>query len=473
MNVAFCSSEIAPFAKTGGMADVCYSLPVALEKLGVRLTLFMPEYRQVREVSLPIERMDSQLSRSVIGKNIEVYFIRNDAFFKRDSLYGDAYGDYGDNLPRFHYFCSRSLDVMKAMNHQADVIHCHDWQTSLIPAYIRYQLREDPFWARKKTVLTIHNLAYQGVFPPDQFGRLGFDKELFHHDLFEFYGQVNLLKVGILTSDRLTTVSPQYAREIRTPQYGCSLDGVLNSRREDLSGILNGIDVATWNPGTDPLIPQSYSAKTIDRKKMNKAALQAQSGLAARDNVPLFGFVGRLSHQKGIDLLIQSMYKIEKMDVQLVILGAGEKRYEDLLVNLAGRYPDKIAFYGTFDEKLAHQIYAGSDLFLMPSLYEPCGLSQMISLRYGTIPVVFRTGGLADTICSYKEGGNGFVFTRYDREAFIRIFQEAVQVYHDTEVFAELVRKAFTHDFSWESSAKKYLEVYEQLRAGGTRGRTS
>jgi len=308
-------------------------------------------------------------------------------------------------------------------------------------------------------------MAFQGLFPKGEYPKLNLDSNLFGIDGFEFYGRVNLLKAGILFGDKVTTVSPQYAKEIQTKEYGCGLDGVLRERHKSIAGILNGLDYDFWNPETDTYVEKTFSAKNPQDKYVNKAKLQQKCHLKIKADIPVFGFVARLSAQKGVDLLVEAMEEIFKLDVQLVILGQGDGKYHKILKDMAKKHHEKISVYSVYDEFLAHLIYAGSDLFLMPSHYEPCGLSQMISLRYGTIPVVFKTGGLADTIIPFDSPdgkGNGFVFTHYDKKSFLKTIQQALKAYHEQKAFQRLIARALQYNFSWDEAAKKYKQLYEQ-----------
>ena len=465
MKIAFCSSEVAPFAKTGGLADVCGTLPLALEQLGQQIVIMMPFYGGIDGKKHGIKRIDDSLATATIGKDIQVYFVDHPSYFQRDGLYGNEQGDFPDNLERFQYFCWQALRVFKQLKKKVDIVHCHDWQTALIPAYLKFSLKGDEFYKEMKTAFTIHNLAYQGIFPKKGFPKLKLDQKLFAPDGFEFYDQINLLKGGILYSDRVTTVSKQYAREIQAPKLGCGLDGVLRSRKDSITGILNGIDYEEWDPRKDSWIEKTYSPENLDGKYVNKNHLQELFGLPREENIPLFGFVGRLSSQKGLDLVAQAMEEIGRMDVQLVFLGVGEEKYHRILKDMVARYPQKVAVHLKYDERLAHRVYAGSDLFLMPSVYEPCGLSQMISLRYGTIPLVFKTGGLADTVASFDAAdgrGNGFVFFKYDKGSFIQAVKLAIKTYKDKKTFSNLVKRAFECRFSWTDSAQEYITLYEQ-----------
>ena len=465
MKVAFCSSEVVPFAKTGGMADVCGALPLALEQLGQQIIIILPFYRGIDSKKYGIKKINEHCSTTKIGKSVQVYFIDHPVYFERDGLYGDNKGDFSDNLERFQYFCWQALKILKQVDSKVDIVHCHDWQTALIPAYLTFPLKGDGFYQEMKTVFTVHNLAYQGIFPKTEFPKLKLDRKLFEREGFEFYDQINLLKGGIIYSDRVTTVSKQYAREIQTQKLWCGLDGVLRSRKDLVVGILNGIDYEVWDPQNDPWIEKNFSWEDIEGKYINKNYLQEYFKFPNQKEAPLFGFVGRLSYQKGLDLVCEAIDEIGRMDLQLVFLGVGEKKYHKLIKDMASRYSQKIAVHLKYDERMAHMVYAGSDLFLMPSVYEPCGLSQMISLRYGTIPLVFKTGGLADTITSFDSAdgqGNGFVFTKYDKESFVDAVKAAVKAYKDKKIFSKLVQRAFQFRFSWKDSAKQYIALYEQ-----------
>ncbi|MCK5259789.1 MAG: glycogen synthase GlgA [Candidatus Omnitrophica bacterium] len=466
MKVVFCSSEVFPFAKSGGLGDVCGSLPLALSKIGIEVAIVMPGYGCVGKSGYPMEQVTETVSRTKLGDNIQVHFIEHEDYFGRDGLYGYASGDYPDNIDRFGFYCDQVLRLLKQIDFQPDVIHCHDWQTALIPVYIKEKYGEDAFYARTKTIMTIHNLAFQGVFPRVQYPKLDVEGS-FAAQSFEFYDQINLLKAGIIYSDKVTTVSPQYAKEIQTKQFGCGLEGILGARYDGVTGILNGLDHDIWNPRTDDIIAAQYSADDFDDAKLtNKMQLQKELYLDVRDDVPLLGFVGRLSHQKGLDLIIATLEDLVKMDVQMVFLGLGNGHYQEKLKQMAALYSDNIAVCFDFNEPLSHQIYAGSDLFLMPSQFEPCGLSQMISLYYGTIPVVFKTGGLADTVKPFgplNKDGNGFVFTDHSNAAYLKVIQKAIKVFRNEKEFHRLRSNAFRCDFSWEKSACVYQEIYHNV----------
>ena len=443
---------------------MCGSLPLALEKIGVNVAVVLPGYRCVGRAGYPIAQLEDGVTRAILGDNIHVYFIDRQEYFDREGLYGDPSGDYKDNLERFGYFCAQTLTLLKQAAFRPDIIHCHDWQTALVPVYLEETRTADPFFERTKSVLTIHNLAFQGIFPREEYAKLKLDEQLISTRGFEFHGRINLLKAGIQCSDRLTTVSPTYAREIQTKQYGCGLEEVLR-KRHDVTGILNGIDRAQWDPDNDGHIARKYNRHDyIAAKARNKVQLQKLLSLEAREDVTLFGFVGRLTQQKGMALILESVHELLKMPAQFVFLGIGEERFTKELEEVTRRYPEKFAARLEFNEPLSREIYAGSDCFLMPSEFEPCGLSQMISLRYGTVPLVYKTGGLADSVKHYgalHHDGNGFVFTHYDKKSFLDAVKKALAAYAHRETWRRLCQNAFASDFSWERSARKYLELYQ------------
>lgn len=464
MRVVFCASEATPYAKTGGLADVCGSLPIALKKENVHVSIIMPFYACVREAAGGIKKLTQDVFFAE-HDGVDAYFIKNDEYFARKELYGDVTGDYHDNLQRFSFFNKSILKFFKDIQLKPDIFHCHDWQTSLVPVYLKTFYKIDSFYQQTKTILSIHNLAYQGVFSSDQFSLLGLPLELNHPSAMEFHGKLNFLKSGIIFSDEISTVSPTYAREITQKETGCGLEGVMHQRPYPAVGILNGIDYQIWNPKTDKLIQAQYQPDRIQGKLINKENLQEQFHLEKRAHAPIFGFVGRLSHQKGIDLLAQAMDHIAHLDAQWVFLGVGEERYHKLLESIQAKYSDRVGVRFDFDEKMAHQIYAGSDFFLMPSVYEPCGLSQMISFRYGTIPVVYNTGGLADTVSDFNprnQKGDGIVFDCYQPEAFVKAFERAITLYKKKNIFHQLVFHIMHYDFSWETPAKEYKKFYQR-----------
>lgn len=461
MKIVFCSSEVFPFAKTGGLADVAGALPLSLEELGEEIIIVMPKYKAIQDSKFNIKSLKQDISYSNIGKNIIAYFIENDRLFNRDGLYADKTGDFKDNLDRFSYYNRRVLELLKEINFQPDIIHCHDWQTSLIPVYLKTVYSKHSFYKNIKTILTIHNIGYQGLFPKAEFPKLGLDWSLFNTEGLEFYNQVNLLKAGIAFSDAINTVSPTYSKEIQTKEFGFGLEGILSKRKDSIHGILNGLDYSVWDPAKDKFIFKIYSPKKLKDKKKNKQGLQKICKLPQKD-LPLIGMVSRLAGQKGLDILTEATDEICNLESQLVILGTGDLKYHLILEEIAKRYPKVCSIHLKFDESLAHKIYAGSDIFLMPSKYEPCGLGQMISFKYGTIPLVFKTGGLADTVSN----DNGFIFDVYEKGELIRTIEEAILTYRDKDKWAAIMNKAVSYNFSWEESAKKYIELYNKLMTG-------
>ncbi len=455
MRVLFCSSEVVPFAKTGGLADVSGALPVALEKQGCQIKVALPKYRSVK----------NQGKIAKMGEAIDVYLVENDKYFDREGLYGTSEGDYSDNLERFAFFCKQILLLLKETNFCPEIIHCNDWQTALIPVYLKTIFKDDSFFSRAKTIFTIHNLAYQGAFSKDKFVQTGLDWQLFNIHGLEFYGKVNLLKGGLLFSRFITSVSPTYAQQIQSREFGCGLDGVLRERKRDLLGIINGLDYRIWNPASDDQIFQRYGAKNLDDKYVNKVKLQQELDLPVDRDIPVLGIVSRLSEQKGIELIISALDEMAKLDLQFILLGTGEAEYHHLLEKTKQRGYKNISISLRFDPVLAHKIYAGSDMFLMPSYYEPCGLGQMISLKFGTIPIVRKTGGLADTIADYnprRQTGNGFVFEKYRSDQMLKAIKRAIALFKNREKWYKLMLRAMDYDFSWDTSAKKYIELYKR-----------
>jgi len=401
-----------------------------------------------------------------LGQAIPVYFLAQDDYYDRPALYGTSEGDYWDNCERFVFFCRGALAILPLLDWAPQVIHAHDWQTGLIPVYLETLYRDDPFYRDIATVFTVHNLAYQGQFWHYDLPMTGLGWDLFTPAGIEFYGKLNFLKGGLLFADRLTTVSPTYAKEIQTPELGEGLDGVLRERSADLVGILNGVDGAEWNPDTDPELPKRYRAADRTGKQDCKAALRAELGLAdPGPSAPLWAVVSRLAHQKGIDLVTAAVPAIVAGGGQLAVLGEGDEPYERELVELARRHPGTVAVKIGFDAGLAHRIYAGADLFLMPSRYEPCGLGQLIALRYGTVPVVRRTGGLQDTIHEWDRAtgtGTGFLIDRHSEDACRAAVSRALAAYAEGSAWRRLVDQAMAQDFSWEASAEAYVTCYRK-----------
>ncbi len=480
MNILLVASEVAPFAKTGGLADVAGALPQALARLGHDVRIFMPYYHRISEKPFATERLKltvevemAGIKRSVglcqgrLGE-IPVYFLDYPEFFQRQGLYGTAAGDYPDNAQRFGFFCRAVLEALPQLDFRPDVLHLNDWQTGLIPVLLRSERAADPFYARTGTVMTIHNLGYQGLFPAETLSELGLDPSLFHMEGLEYHGQLSFLKGGLFFSDLITTVSPSYCREIQTPKFGHGFDGILRKRRRELVGILNGIDCQQWNPAQDEALHSPYSAAEPAGKAQNKLALQQQLGLARDSHLPILAMVTRLATQKGLDILETAWPQLIRRPLQFVLLGDGEEKHMAFFRRLQDRHPELVSITLSFDDTLARRIYAGSDLFLMPSHYEPCGLGQLIALRYGAIPLVRRTGGLADTVFDADKNpqGNGFAFAAPTAKALLKTLDRALKRYHDHDDWTRLVQRAMAEDFSWEQSARRYVEVYHRAQEG-------
>lgn len=462
MKIAIIASEVVPFAKTGGLADVCGALPAALESLTQDVIVIMPLYKAVRDrKGVQLKELRDGVQVSSLGKKVKVYFIENDEYFGRDKLYGDANGDYPDNLDRFSFFNKKALELLKELGFKADIVHCHDWQTCLIPVYLKTVLAGDPFFAGMRSLLTIHNIGYQGVFPKDQYPKIGLDWKYFNLDQMEFFDKVNLLKGGIVFADLINTVSRTYAKEIQTKEFGFGLEGVLRTRAASLFGIVNGIDYSIWNPATDDCLAKKFTAESFKSKAKDKKDLQSYCCLPVKD-VPVFGIVSRLAEQKGFDILSQGMEDICRLGLQLVILGTGDLKYHLILDEMMRKYPGVISLNLKFDDVLAHKIYGGSDAFLMPSKYEPCGLGQLISFAYGTVPIVFKTGGLADTVSART----GFMFDVYSGPELVKTVKKAVAKYKNRASWDEMARRGMSLDFSWGGSAAQYVCLYEKATAG-------
>ncbi len=459
MKIAFFSSEVFPFAKTGGLADVSGALPLALAKAGCKVKIFMPWYKKIKP-----EKEGDGYGLLSLGKDIEAVFIKNDEYYLRDNLYGTSAGDYPDNLERFSFYCRKSLELLKKMKFSPDIAHANDWQAALINIYLKILYKNDTFYKRTKTVLTIHNLAYQGLFEKEKFPLLGISPDYFSQEYLEFYGKINLLKGGIVFSDMVNTVSPTYARQIQTHEYGCGLDGVLRGKGKHLCGIINAIDYNVWSPAKDKLIYNTYSDSSLEDKYANKKQFQKEMGLKVSKKTFLLGMVSRLAEQKGVDILSQALDRLLKK-YQVVILGTGDEHYHKLLTRKAKKYKDSFSLNLKFDEGLAHRIYAASDAFLMPSRFEPCGLSQMISYKYATVPIVQHTGGLVDSVTDYEDKGGGFVFSSYSAKALEETIDRAAAVYSDRDAWTALMHKISKYSFSWTKTAKEYIRMYETCQS--------
>ena len=481
LSVWFLASEAAPFAKTGGLADVAGSLPNALKKLGVDVRVGLPFYRMAKEgnsqtrkavsgLEVPIgnTRLRGDVLETSTEEGVPVYLFDREDLFDRPNLYGTPEGDYYDNLERFTFFSHAALLFPKKVGFHFDVVHCHDWQTGLIPAYVKALYRADSFFSSVASVFTIHNIGYQGLFPPDRLHTCGVPVTEFNPDGIEFWGKISLLKAGIVYADAITTVSPRYSQEIQTTEFGMGMDGILRKRASDLYGILNGADYSSWNPAKDRHLTDHYSLRNIGGKRKCKAGLVKELGLHQRfEDRPVLGMVSRLAVQKGADLLVQIVEDVVGLDAGLVILGAGDEKYQALFLELGKKYPESIAVRIGFDETLAHRIMAGSDMILVPSRYEPCGLTQIYGLKYGTVPIVRATGGLDDTIQQFDQNsgeGTGFRFVQYETGAFLDQIKEALKVFEDRPGWMRLVKRGMRADFSWEKSAREYVSLYEKVR---------
>lgn len=484
LKILMAASEGVPFSKTGGLADVIGALPQALAANGAQVTVVLPRYRgtrlenpkaRIRSLTIPLGstlHFPSILEAPATG-SVRWLFVDYPEYFDRDSLYVGAGGtDYPDNPERFSLFSRAVIEIAKSV-FTPDVIHCHDWQAGLVPVLMKSVYAADPALAGIPVAFTVHNLGYQGVFPADSLARTGLPPDWFRVDRLEFYGQVNFLKGALISSDAITTVSRKYAEEIQTPEYGFGLDGVLRDRAESIRGILNGADYAHWDPAVDGFIAANYNVADLDGKRECKRDLLREFGLPDHDlDQPLIGVVSRLTRQKGADLIAEIAQDLLRDSVHLVALGTGELEFEKLFLDLASRFPNRVAVRIAYDDKLAHKIEAGADMFLMPSRYEPCGLNQIYSLRYGTVPIVRATGGLDDTIEDYHggiEGATGFKFAPYTGTALLDCVKRALTIYDDKAAWTRLMRNGMTRDFSWSASAREYVRLYREISgASGT-----
>jgi len=485
VRILFVSAEVVPFAKTGGLADVAGAIPSALRALGNDVAVIMPYYQSARQkfadrvadtglrLSAPLgaETHTAALLRTTLpGSDVPVYLVDHPPFYDRPQLYGTPAGDYPDNAERFIFFSRAVLAATRALNWAPDIYHCNDWQAALVPVYLRAAHSADRFYHNSHSILTIHNLAYQGVFPREAFALTGLDWSHFTWRELEFYGKLNLLKGGLVAADLLTTVSRRYAKEIQTREYGCGLEGVLADRSAHLHGIINGIDYTVWDPATDPYLPAPYSPDDLAGKAVCKRKVQELSGLPPRD-VPLLGIVSRLDEQKGLDLVASILPNLVELDTQFVLLGTGKQSLQDLFADFARRYPRHVAAHLTFSNELAHQIEAGCDMYLMPSRYEPCGLNQLYSLRYGTAPIVRKTGGLADTITNCtptslaKGTANGFSFETYAAPALLHAVRRALRLYSNPRAWRRLIQTGMRQDWSWNKSAREYQALYLKVHS--------
>ena len=496
LRIVMAASEVVGFAKTGGLADVTGSLPRALAARGHHVAVVMPYYRAVRLGKQPVTRTDHvipvpigartlacRLYRGTLpNSDVPVFFVENPEYFDRDdpaagrglyqqSMPGGYKADYPDNAERFTFFSRAVLEALPAFGPPPDVLHANDWQTGLVPVYLSEAYRQRPWLDRVRSVFTIHNIAYQGTFARDVMAITGLPGWLFNPKQLEYHGYLNFLKAGIVFADAVNTVSPTYAREIQTPELGCGLEGLLGEVRHKLSGIVNGVDYSTWDPAADPHIPATYDAGTVfERKPLNKVELQRRFGLPVEADRPVLGVVARLVSQKGIDLILSAAPGFLDLGCQLVFLGEGDPEYHNELRMFRDRHPQQVGLYLGFSEPLAHLVEAGADLFLMPSRYEPCGLNQLYSLKFGTPPVVHATGGLADTVVNATEENiaagtaTGFSFAGYQAHALYTTVKWALTLYHERRPdFATVVRTAMRQDWSWGRSAEAYEDLYQRL----------
>jgi starch synthase len=478
MHVAFVASECVPFSKTGGLADVVGALPRALAASGHQVSVYLPRYRQtkltnpqtvVRSITVPFDDRYRFCSVVTEGNHsgIEFYFVDYPPYFDRDALYGTPSGDYPDNAERFALFSRAVLEASKILG-VPNIFHCHDWQSALVPVLLRTQYVEDPAFREAGTVFTIHNMGYQGLFPPDILPLLMLPWDLFTITRMEFFGNVNFLKGALVESDYVTTVSRKYSQEIQTTEYGFGLEGVLRDRAATVTGILNGVDYDEWSPQKDKFIAAKYSPQDLSGKAKCKQDLLEAFGVSGADpRLPVIGIVSRFAAQKGFDLISQIADRLARQEMIVVALGAGDKQYEEMFQRLHKQFPQKIAVKVAYDNAIAHKIEAGSDMFLMPSKYEPCGLNQIYSLKYGTVPIVRATGGLDDTIEPWdaRTGkGTGFKFTEYKGEALLLTIREALRAFRDQSSWQTLMRNGMNKDFSWNASAKEYARVYDRVR---------
>ncbi len=486
-NVLFVTSEVIPYSKTGGLADVSNSLPQALNSLSNEVRIITPKYGQLDERRLQIHEIKrlkdinldmagkkykySIKSSFIHGKNTkaQIYLLENQDFFKNKGIYQNikTKKDFPNNDERYMFFCKAVLEVLEILQWKPDIIHCNDWQTGLIPFFIKTLYKDNPHISDIKTVFTIHNLAYQGNFPKSTFKKTDLSEDFFNDNTVKFHDKFSYLKAGIKYADKVTTVSQKYAEEIRTDkEYSSGMEDVLNERKKDLVGILNGIDNSVWNPSFDKVIDYRYTYQEIPLKYENKRELIEKHKLTYDENIPLIGIISRLVDQKGFDLIVDAFDEIMKENIQMIILGTGEEKYQKFLLKMKKKYNDKLIIHIGFDEELAHKIEAGSDMYLMPSKFEPCGLNQMYSLKYGTVPIVRNTGGLSDTVTNYKDAkkGNGFLFEKYDAKEMVKTIKTAVNIYqNDRKLWYGLMKNGMALDFSWNLSAKKYMDLYKQI----------
>ncbi len=489
--VFFVSSEVTPFAKTGGLAEVSAALPKELKERGHDVRMMMPNYRSVNErkftlrdvirlkdMAVPVSGQlikASSKSSFLPDSKVQIYLLYHKQFFDRDGLYQNSAGqDYADNAERFIFFCRGCLETLKLLQWQPDLIHCNDWQSALIPVYLKTLYKDDPFFKDIPVFLSVHNLAHQGIFDAAVVQKAGLPQEMFYPgSTLEFFGKFNFLKAGLLNADMIGTVSQAYAKDIQqSAEHGMGLEGVLHARRNDLHGIANGADYAEWNPETDKFISHFYSAADLAPKVLNKQALLTRLGLAFSDETPLVAMVSHFDDTKGLDLVDEGFDRLMALGAQVAMLGTGDEKYHKVLARLAKKYPRQLSVTLRFDNALAHLIQAGADMLLKPSRYEPCGVGQFQAMRYGTIPIVHAAGGLAETVQNYDpraESGSGFVFKKYEADDMVKTIERAIKVFQDKKRWAKLMKNAMKQDYSWEAAAEKYTKLYAKLVARSKR----
>ena len=481
LKILFVSSEVVPYAKSGGLADVSGALPTALQESGMDVRIIMPLYSVVKKnmlnktpviSDLPVSNGEIALMARIFEtksqKHVPTYFVSREDLFARPNLYGDSTGDYYDNLERFSFFSQAALEVARELNFRPDIIHCHDWQTGLIPALLKGPYR-GKFFSNTHVLFTIHNMGYQGVFPEAKLAVTGLKRSNYYHqEGLEYWGNISLLKSGIVYSDAVTTVSPTYAEEIQSSELGMGMEGVLANQKDSLFGILNGVDYNVWNPEMDKYIVQNYSNKNMTGKALCKTNLLKEMNLdPLLKKKPLFGMVSRLDKQKGLDMLLEILDEFIALDAGFVLLGAGDSYIENAMLDASKRHKGKIGIGSGFNDPLAHKIIAGSDIFLIPSRYEPCGLTQMYALKYGTVPLVRATGGLNDTVFQYDTNtgtGNGFKFNAATSKDLLKSIQQSTALYKDKAEWKRLIENGMKEDFSWKKSAERYIEIYRKLK---------
>ena len=476
MNILFISPEVFPFAKTGGLADVAGALPEAIAKKGHKASIILPYYQLVKKngfkpvmfkknVSLRINNREEFFNLLLLKQNgVDVYFIEKNEYYDREFLYGTPQGDYQDNAFRFAFYAKAIIASIQHIGKQ-DVLHCNDWQSGLVPLYIRTHHKSDPLFSKTKILFTIHNMAYQGLFPGEVLSYIDVPWDLYTADGIEFWGKANFMKAGMIFSDAISTVSKGYSREILSPEFGCGLDGLLRSKEKSLYGIINGVDYSVWSPANDKFIAEKFDEKDTSGKAACKKDLADVFGIKYNAKRPMVAMITRLAEQKGIDLVVNIMKDILK-ESDFVILGFGDEKYNNIFQDLAKKHKGKVGVSIKFDNALSHKIEAGADMFLMPSRYEPCGLNQMYSLKYGTVPVVRAVGGLDDTIQNFNPAtkkGNGFKFKDATNEAFLGAIKDAVAVFKNKNLWDALIKNCLACDYSWESSAEQYLKLYKNL----------